>query len=140
MRQLELYPDSQGVGGVLHGADQLVVVGQQVIVEPLGVGVPCVQHGLTVRQTQGGYHYVDQAHVPRAPGYTWHGDTCDSVTAWPSAPISVHHGPGHVPPLHRDTRRLSPWVVTWLGGVAEGVSGWAEEAWSPPHHFLSLVS
>ena len=36
--ELELYCDD--LGDVGHGSDELVVVGQEVIVQPLGVGVP----------------------------------------------------------------------------------------------------
>ena len=39
MRQLEFELDGDGVGDVHDGPDQLVVGGQQVVKQPLGVGV-----------------------------------------------------------------------------------------------------
>lgn len=66
LAQLELDADAQHVGGVDDGAHQLVVVGQQVVVQPLGVGVagqraaqparrqpeqhPATAHAATVRR------------------------------------------------------------------------------------------
>ena len=37
--ELELEVDSDGLGDVGHGPHQLVVVGEEVIIEPLGIGV-----------------------------------------------------------------------------------------------------
>ena len=46
--EFELDADGEGVGGVAHRPHQLVVVGQQVVIETLCVRIAHIDHGITV--------------------------------------------------------------------------------------------
>jgi len=60
LRQLQLDPDGQGIRGVDHRPDQLVVVGQEVIVQSLRVGVSRVENGPCGQRTDEQHEHLEE--------------------------------------------------------------------------------